>query len=203
MDVLTGAPVAAALVFLETSDIGALTDAEGRFGFEVTGPGEFVLRATRIGYDDVSGTIRLDERLGLQTEIGLVDRGMTPDALRPGLERLSLPCGNAVVSDATSTVQYQLARGGRFSSLDSTATVGVMRDPSVCRDVLAALPGELRGDLLAARLEFHIAQFGETFVVVECPWPLPGIQLDDACVGRPVRREGDDFRYENVVSLYW
>ena len=201
IDVLTGDPIPAAQVFIEGTDLGTLTDAEGRFDFQGPGPGAYVLRARRIGYDGVSDAIRLEEREGLRAEIRLVDQGMTPQALRSTVDRLSLPCGNAVVSDAISSAQYQLTRDGRFSSFGSNAVV--TRDTSVCQDVLDALPEDIRRGLLAESLEFHIAQFGETFVVVECPWPVPGVQLDDACIGRPVRREGSDFIFEDVVLLYW
>lgn len=203
VDVLTGNPIPAAQVFIDGTDTGALTDVEGRFDLEAPGPGAYVLRATRIGYDGVSAAIRLEERAGLWAEIRLVDQGMTPEALRQTPDRLSLPCGNSVVSEAMSSARYQLTREGRFSSLDSNATVGVTRDPSVCQDVLDALPEDLRRGLLAGSLEFHIAQFGGTFVVVECPWPVPGVLLDDACIARPVRREGGDFIFEDVVVLYW
>ena len=205
-DVLTGEPVPRAQVYLEGPVIGAIADAEGRFEFEAPGQGQFVLRAQRLAYDLVLDTIRLGERSGLLAEIGLVEWGMTPKELRPALERLSLPCGTAVVSDAVSSVEHQLTRGGgrgRFSGLDSTTTVGVTRDPFLCRDVLAALPDDLQGELLAELWEFHIAQFGETFVVVLCTPPIPRVYLEDGCSGHPVRREGGDFRFENVALMFW
>ncbi len=205
-DVVTGEPLERAQVYLEDLNIGAIADAEGRFELEAPGPGQFVLRSQLLAYDLVLDTIRLGERSGLLTEIRLVEWGMTPRELRPALERLSLPCGNAAVSEAISSVEHQLTRGGgqgRFSGLDSTATVGVTRDPSLCRDILAALPDDLRRELLAETWEFHIGQFDETFVVVLCSWPIPRIQLSHPCHGRPVHREGDDFRFENVALMSW
>ena len=206
INVVTGEPVARAQVYLEDLRVGAVTDAEGRFDFQAPGPGEFVLSAMGLAYDLVSDTIRLCERSGLLIQIGLVWEHMTPEELRSPQGRLSLPCGTAVVSDAISNLEYQLSRGGGvgpFPGLDSASTVGVTRDPSLCQDILAALPDDLQRELLAETWEFQIEQFGETFVVVLCPWPIPRIQLDDACRAYPVQREGDDFSYENVVLMYW
>lgn len=206
IDVLSGEPLERAQVYLEDLNIGAIADAEGRFEFEAPGAGQYVLRSQLLAYDLVLDTIRLDERSGLLTEIGLVERGMTPQELRPALQRLSLPCGTAVVSEAISNHEYQLTRGGsliRLPDFDSTSVSGVIRDPSLCRDILSALPDDLQADLLAERREFHIQQFGETFVVGVCPWPIPRLQLDDGCSGHPVRREGDDFIRTNVTHVFW
>ena len=140
---------------------------------------------------------------------------VTPPATQ-AQERLSPPCGNIPVSEATWVVEYERLRvlgfdlgarvsEGTFAGFDSTSTYGLTRDSGLCERILSELPDDLKHDILDGAWEFRIEQYGDAFVIGLCP-PLaftPELRIDDGCNGYAVRREGDELRLLDVVLVYW
>ena len=80
LDEVTGTPVAAAAVFLEDENYGALTDANGAFRIDGVPPGSQTVVATQFGYWEIAADIEVPEA-GAVIEVALKPRPILLDGI--------------------------------------------------------------------------------------------------------------------------
>ena len=108
-----GAVVAGAKLRLTTKSgappLEAVSDKDGRFVFATAPPGDYVIRASAAGFDDIKQTVHVGDGEGLRVDLQFAHPAARVETVTPQLSGTVVDTSGAVIAGAT--VQVRSANG--------------------------------------------------------------------------------------------
>ena len=176
-DASTGAPLQAAQVYLEDTDVGALSNQNGAFRLTAPNAGVFQLRIDLIGYRSETLAVEIDDSGGAVLQAGLT---FSPIPL----------CGLMVCAAPgcpTGAIRTQI----RDLATGSAPDVPVRLEARSAFDTLSVMSEPAGGDSLSLDLSFRepLGAMGPFELVVtspeHVPWRIDDLWLEEQPCGWP------------------